>query len=361
MAGHAWGFAFVVVLSGCLDVPEEPPAQAAAAGDASADRWLLTAETGLFDASPEGLVRIDSLPGLTVTQEGGTTRYDLDVGQILLENQDVMFLVQPLANATMPVAYDVDVQYIPPVSPGSDFAAPDAVCLGTNIRHDEGEGGFYLARALGEDSPPPQLLEPGAGYRGNGIGHGRAGPTPEVIRVFGDRFTEAETTTLDVAAGGFVRFTNFLSQIEVRTATMAGNHWWQNWTVDVPHRLLRVPSAPLYCASGFGEFQDATIVGKPPFETTVGGFLEVETLYGSSVGINHQYAPDANPANVATARLGDLVCLASEGRPVAVSRFEASLVRVDVERWVGHTFLVVIGMGPGQEMFVPFPVDHCPG
>lgn len=314
---------------------------------------------GMFDVVDGGLQPLDQVPGLTAKTDGASTSYSWDLREALLDDGDPLLLVQALADETMQVSYDVDVAYVPPAVAGSDFERPDAVCLGTSMTYDEGEHGFYLARALGQSAAPP-VVDGQGGFQGDAIGHGRAGPTDLVVQVFGDRFTESEQDTFRVASGGFVRMSNQLSQLAPRNVAMPGNHWLQNWTVDGPHRIIRIPPAPVFCATGFGEFTDATVVGKAPLETTLGGHLDLQTRYGSTVVINNGYAPtDDAPGNSASVDFLGRHCQVGAGKGVSLSSFDAGAIHVAVDRWVGSTFMVVLGSGPAQQYFGTWGDGHC--
>lgn len=338
----------LLLFSGCVD---SAPANSDDATPASNDSVSTSIPPGLFDASDGELRPVEFLPGLFIEENDGVTTYRLDVRAQLVDNAITILLVQPLTNISMPVSYDIEVGYAQPFNPNSDVERARAVCIETLIVEDEPKSQFYLARALGQDHPPP-MASRGGPFPDEVIGHGRSGPTDSVIALFGDRFIDQKSETFEVEAGQFVRFMNGLSQLPPESVRADGNHWFQNWTMSGAHRIIRIPPATHFCASGFGEFNGGTQFGPlPGSDLTTAAFLEVETRYGSSLTLDSQYPnPDQNPANEATVDFLGKICKAGGGRYVVQDSFDAGRMRIDVARWVGHPFVVLSGFGVNQAL-----------
>lgn len=341
----------VALLAGC-SAPSPGPAHPAAAPAQGP-------EPGLFVADDDGLHAVPDLPGLTVQAEPGTATYTLDVPSILNANSLEMLLVQALANLTAQVSYDADVAYAPKLAPSSDVGQAEAVCIGTGLLANPNDHGFYLDRALGRPGTPPAPLPDGG--IGTGVGHSVAGPTNAVVALYGDRFTSSGQRAIPLRVGEFLRVSDFVSQLSPVEVRQPGNHWTQRWAVDGPVRVIRIPGAPAYCATGFGEFAGAQRVGREPAVTTIGGGLRIPTRYGTSVNLN-AYGPgdDPDPANSATVRFGDRTCRAAGGQGVSLRGFEPGEVEVQVQQWVGTTWVFVAGIGPGQDLLLRDTGDHCP-
>ncbi|HUR62377.1 MAG TPA: hypothetical protein VM286_08465 [Candidatus Thermoplasmatota archaeon] len=338
----------MLLVAGCA-APAPPSRQPAAEAPSAGPR------PGLFTVDEAGLHETEDLTGLTVRQEGVTTTYTLDVTAILEANTLSMLLVEALANLTAKVSYDADVAYDPMLQPSGDVKPSDAICIGTSLLANPRDHGFYLDRALGRPGTPPEVREDHS--MGNHTGHGVGGPKGEVIALYGERFQHSGRATLSLRVGQAIRVSDHVSQITPQEVRQPGNHWTQTWTVDGPVRILRIPSAPVYCASGFGEFDGAQQVGV----TTVGGELHLKTRYGTSVNINAYGAgDDTNPANSATVRFGDRVCRAAEGKGVSLNTFEAGEVAVTVDRWVGSTWVFLVGLGPWQDVVLRDAGEQCP-
>jgi hypothetical protein len=128
---------------------------------------------------------------------------------------------------------------------------------------------------------------------------------------------------------------------------------------------VRIPASPLFCASGFGQFEGAQIYGPVPFEITRGGHRAIETVYGATVALNVNLdpaqAPDPDPANAATVHFLDQTCMAGPGNEVQRTSFDAGTVAIDVQQWVGHPIVIMSGLRYGQGIWAGWgSSDSCP-
>lgn len=306
----------------------------------------IDAQPGLYDLSPDGLRPLDTIPGLTWTAADGVTRYVQDVRQLLLRNGDPLILVQALEEQAMTFSFDVDIAYRPEGLVG-DPRGSDFICIGTSIMHDRADNGFYYERAAGRQGTVP------GNESGGGTGHASAGSITALEEAFGPRFAISDTASFRVEAFGFVRLSNFLSQYPPDDVHRDGNQWFQNYTLTGAHRIIRIPPAPIFCAHGFAEFDGVQVMGDPPFQVARDGRLAIPTLYGASMLIDASYfGPDPNPANSAAVTYLGQQCVAGAGKVVVQHSFDAGVIEATVRQWSGLVpTLMLMGMGPGQEMF----------
>lgn len=360
-----WLPLFVVLSAGCLSAtPEqtgEPLAQsqASTAGPAADLPGANDApEPGFYELSPDGLVRVDALPGLTWAVEGGVTRYAQDVRELLVHNGDPIILVQALEDQDVTFSYDVDVAYRPQGVVG-DPRGSDFICIGTSIQHDRSDDGFYYERAAGRSGVPPGD-EPGGG-----TGHARAGSISSLEEVYGPRFAEWDTTSFSVEALGYVRLSNFLSQYPPDEMRREGNSWFQNYTLPGAHRIIRIPPAPIFCMHGFAEFEGVQLVGEPPFQVARDGRLAIPTLYGATMIVDAgMMGRNPAPTNAADVSYLGTTCSAGGGQAIVRYSFDAGVIEATVQQWSGPVpTMILMGMGVGQEMFIhpgPWGQESCP-
>lgn len=356
----------IVLAAGCLSspAPAKPadaagaPSEAHAAGLAAVDA---PPQPGLYDLSPEGgLRKVDGLPGLMSTTKGNETHYFQDVTQILLRNADPVLLVQALEEQVVTASYDVDMAYRPK-TPVGDPRGSDAICMGTFVDWGHNEGSFYFDRAAGHAGTPP--APDTNGNYGGGNGHGRAGPIYAIEQLFGPRFQESDRFSSRLLAGTYMRLSNPLSQYPPEEAKTEGNFWFQNFTMTGAHRVIRIPPAPIFCFSGFSEFEGVQVVGLAPYQVARDGHIAIETRYGATAMLNWEpvgYPPhDLEPTNAASVTFAGTTCNAGAGKTAVLHTFDAGLLESSVAQWTGYPTVVLMGLGPQQGIWNYRVPDEC--
>jgi hypothetical protein len=155
-----------------------------------------------------------------------------------------------------------------------------------------------------------------------------------------------------VPAGGYLLLSAGISQIPAASASADGNWWWMNWTIDAPHRIVRLPDVPLYCYFGMGETHDASQRIDEPIPYIQGSHLNVTTLFGSTLILRNIAVDPVSAAYTANnrAEVGflDQRCLADASHAVTKASFVPGNLTAAVDQWTGYPDFILVGLGPWQ-------------
>lgn len=329
----------LLILAGCAETSDVPVVDLAA-----------VMPSGLFTADDGGLQAVNELPGL-MRQPGegaGETVYSWDVLQTIEDNRLQLLLLQVSEPSRIRMTLQSHVVYDDVAPPTSERRTPPATCFhswATNVT--SGGGPFLVDRAMGLPGEPPAEAFNDT-HAGPGLGHG-SGASGAFVNL-GNSYDSNEAHSGKLPGGGWMLFEAGVSQAPVASLRAEGNRWWLNWTIDGPHRVVAIPSAPMYCYFGFGETTDADVFIESGIPYTQGSHLEATTQYGTTVIVEQSPGTSVYDAaeadNEAFVDVFGTRCRAGHERPVAVTTFAAGDVGVEVVRWFGNPRFILTGMGP---------------